>query len=247
MKLTDDVYLVGSGRNGIWLTNDYDSHVYLIDGGSELALIDSGAGIEGERILANIAKDGHDPKRIRYVLLTHCHADHWGGVSAMKRATGARVAISEREADFLRRGDEDSIGLTIARREGYYPSSYHIQPVEVDLPLRDSQMISVGNLQITAINVPGHSIGSICYLVRGKGGTYLFSGDVVFHKGLIGLLNCPGSSLEDYRNNIGKLKGLNVDALFPGHQTFCLSNGQWHINQAIEAFKGLIAPKNAIG
>lgn len=48
MKLTDNVYLVGSGEIG--LTNQYDCHVYLIDGGSDAVLIDAGVGIESEKI-----------------------------------------------------------------------------------------------------------------------------------------------------------------------------------------------------
>ncbi len=246
MQLTDDVHLVGSGRNGVWLTDEFDCHVYLLDGGGELALVDAGAGMGGGRILANIVEAGFDPKRISHILLTHCHADHCGGAPLLKQKTGASAAISEREADFLRRADEESIGLTIARRQGYYPTSYRIEAFEIEMPLKDAQAIPVGGLRVAAIHVPGHSLGSICYLVEGRGGTYLFSGDVVFHKGEIGLLNCPGSSLEDYRKNIGKLAGLNVDALFPGHFTFCLSNGQWHINKAVESFKGLAPPKNAI-
>ena len=44
MKLTDNVYLVGSGMLGFGLTDDYDCHMYLLDGGSEAALIDAGGG-----------------------------------------------------------------------------------------------------------------------------------------------------------------------------------------------------------
>jgi glyoxylase-like metal-dependent hydrolase (beta-lactamase superfamily II) len=189
---------------------------------------------------------GFAPEQITHILLTHCHADHCGGTPMLRDATGAQVAMSEREVDFLRDGDEDSIGLTMARREGYYPISYALQPFEADLRLSDGDELAIGSLQISAINVPGHSIGSICYLVKGQDGTYLFSGDVVFHKGEIGLLNCPGSSLEDYRNHIGKLKGLGVDALFPGHAMFCLTNGQWYLDACIESFQRLVAPKNAI-
>ncbi|MEW6356866.1 MAG: MBL fold metallo-hydrolase [Planctomycetota bacterium] len=246
MKLNDDVHLVGSGKSGAWITNEFDSHVYLLDGGGDLALIDAGVGLEPERILANVSNAGFDTKRITYILLTHCHADHCGGAPALRRETGAKVAMSRAEADFLRDGNEDSIGLTMARREGYYPPDYHIEPFDVDIRLGNGDEVAVGSLRIRTIHVPGHSLGSICYLVKGKAGTYLFTGDVVFHKGEIGLLNCPGSSLGDYRENIGKLSGLGVDALFPGHGMFTLTNGQWHIDRAVEAFQSLLPPRNAL-
>jgi len=44
MRITDRVYLVGSGSSGFSLTFHSDSHVYLIDGGNQLALVDAGTG-----------------------------------------------------------------------------------------------------------------------------------------------------------------------------------------------------------
>ena len=51
MRLTSRIYLVGSGLYGFGLTNDYDCHVYLVDCGSSAVLVDSGAGLEVDRIV----------------------------------------------------------------------------------------------------------------------------------------------------------------------------------------------------
>ena len=88
MKLSERVHLVGSGSNGFDLTDAYDCHVYLINGGDELALIDVGAGMGAEAILANVRKDGLDPKRIKHVVLTHGHGDHAGGTARVRRLLG---------------------------------------------------------------------------------------------------------------------------------------------------------------
>ena len=40
MKITEEVYAVGGGRYGLGISNDFDCNVFLIDGGSELALVD---------------------------------------------------------------------------------------------------------------------------------------------------------------------------------------------------------------
>lgn len=55
MKITDNIFLVGSSQIG--LSHSSDCSVYLIDGGNELALIDAGVGIEIEKIFANIKED----------------------------------------------------------------------------------------------------------------------------------------------------------------------------------------------
>ena len=243
MKLSDEVYIVGSGRNGLGISNEYDCHVYLMDGGEELALIDAGVGMDVQKILDNVAAEGLKVDRITRIFLTHAHADHSGGCAEIKSMLETLVVASPAEADFLRQANEEELGLEFARSAGWYPSDYQLQPCEVDVEVTDGEQITFGDLQITVIATPGHSRGSVCYLVEGKTATYLFTGDTVFLRGLISLLNAPGSSLQDYNRSIKKLADLGVDALLPGHQGICLGGGQEHIDKAIEAFEDLAVPK----
>src|SRR5579859_6503063 len=104
MQLTEHIYLVGSGAMGFDLTNAFDCHVYLIDGGDELALVDTGAGLAHEDILANIVAHGFALNRLRTVLLTHAHADHSGGAANLYNQLGVTVIASARTADLVRRG-----------------------------------------------------------------------------------------------------------------------------------------------
>src|SRR3981081_3153401 len=92
MRLSERVHLVGSGSNGFDLTDAYDCHVYLIDGGEELALIDVGAGMGAEAILDNARRDGFDPARIRHLILTHGHGDHAGGAPRMRSCSAGPAA-----------------------------------------------------------------------------------------------------------------------------------------------------------
>ena len=62
MKISDGIYLVGSGQAGFMISNRYDSHVYLIEGSDGHVLIDAGVGLEEERIVDNIKKEGLDPE-----------------------------------------------------------------------------------------------------------------------------------------------------------------------------------------
>lgn len=244
MKLTEEVYIVGSGKNGLGISNEYDCHVYLINGGGEYALIDAGVGMDTQQILDNVVAEGLSIYNIRKILLTHAHADHSGGCYELKSFLDLSVMMASEEADFLREADEEELGLAFARQAGWYPCDYHLQPCQVDAELEDGQKLIIGDLQVTAIKTPGHSRGSMCYLLKGKARTYLFTGDTVFLRGLISLLNAPGSSLQDYNQGIRKLAGLSVDALLPGHLGFCLGSGQAHVDKAIEAFRDLPVPKN---
>ena len=244
MKLTDDVHLIASGKKGFGITDALDCHVYLIDGGGELALIDAGAGRDTEGLLQNVRAAGYSENDVKHILLTHAHADHSAGAAALRARLGARVCLSQAEAGFLETADEAELGLAFARQAGVYPPDYGIAPCPVDAALAHGAEIAVGSLRLTAISVRGHSRGSICYLVDGREGRYLFSGDTVFCDGLVSLLNCAGSGLADYREDITRLGGLGVDALLPGHLRLCLHGGQDHIDEACTAFRSLSPPGN---
>ena len=231
MKIARDVYMVGSGQLG--LSNTYDCHVYLLDGGTELALIDAGVGLSPDRIIANIREEGFSEKDISCLLLTHSHADHAGGCGALKALTGAKVICVEAEGRLLEAGSEEELGLDAAKRSAMYPDGYAFQHTRPDQIVGHGETLRVGRYRVQVIEVPGHSVGSTCYLVDLSGYRILFSSDVVFHGGTIGLGNWPGSSLDAYRRYIGRLTGLSVDALLPGHFLWTLEKGQDHLDAAV--------------
>jgi len=106
MKLTGDVYLVGSGSAGIGLTHELDCHVYLLDGGGELALVDAGVGLDVEGILRNIEAEGFRPQDVRYILITHAHGDHIGDAVPIAQRTGAKIVAMYDIANYLVEGNE---------------------------------------------------------------------------------------------------------------------------------------------
>jgi len=232
VKITEDVYLVGSGQ--ICISNPLDCHVYLIDCGKELVLVDAGAGLETGFIIENIKKEGFDEKRVSLLLLTHCHADHAGGCKNMKELTGCKIVCAEAEGRLLECGTDEEIGLDVAKKSLIYPEDYRFTHCKPDWIIKDRDVIHVGKYDFRAIMVPGHSIASTCYLLDKDGYRILFSSDVVFVGGTIGLGNWPGSSLEEYRKNIRNLSNLRVDALLPGHFLWTLRDGQKSLDKAIE-------------
>jgi glyoxylase-like metal-dependent hydrolase (beta-lactamase superfamily II) len=124
MRLTDHIYLVGGGSLGFGLSSDMDCHAYLVDGGREVALIDGGAGVTIEPILERIRFDGLDLSRLRYLILTHAHADHAGAAALWRERFGVEVVASAPSAEYVRNGDEERISLAIAKRGGFYPAEY---------------------------------------------------------------------------------------------------------------------------
>ena len=247
MRLTADVSLVGSGRTGFALTSPADCHVYLIDAGDELLLIDSGIGGavgSSERILRNIAEDGHDPARISRILLTHYHADHIGGAAELHQRLGCPLHASPLTAQTLQSGNEEQISLPGAKAAGYFPADYSLQPAPCAGDLIEGQPFTVGRLTITPIETPGHADGHVSLLIEGGERTYLLQGDVVFFGGTILLQNTHDCSIQKYAASVAKLAALEFDAFLPGHLGISLEDGKRHITAAHAVFSALGVPRN---
>lgn len=240
MKIFEGIYLVGSGRYG--LSHPFDCNIYLLECAEELALIDAGAGVEIDSLLDNIRSDGLDPRMIKKVFLTHAHADHAGGSRKLKEALGCEILAPEGAGRLIEEGSDEELGLDIAKRSGLYAEDYRYPHCKVDRILRDGERVQVGDTELLAIRVAGHAEHAMCFLVEKGGHRILFTGDTLFFNGEIGLLNCPGSSLADYRRDIKKLANLGVDILLPGHKMFVLRNGQQHIDLAIQALSEISVP-----
>lgn len=228
------------------ISHPNDSYVYLVDGGKELSLIDAGVGLEIERIFANIEEDGFNVSQIKKVILTHTHADHAGGCKGMREKLRCKIFVPGDEVNLLERGTDEELGLIIAKESGIYSPDYLFPHCSTDVVVSNGDAIWVGELQLKAIHIPGHSPGSTCYLLEHRGKHILFTGDVVFYDGEIGLLNYWGSNLADYRSYINRLANLSVDVLLPGHKLFTLRDGQQHIDRAISALKKLSVPPTFI-
>jgi hydroxyacylglutathione hydrolase len=240
--LTERISVVGGGATGLGISHALDPNVYLLSGGEELALVDAGAGPGEDRILENVRSLGYEPGQIGHIFLTHAHADHAGGAASLAERLGARVYLSELEREALENADEEALGLSIARRNGYYPEDYRLRPCKVDVALRGDERLWCGDLELAVIPTPGHSTGSICFLVDTEEGVALFAGDTVFAGGRISLIVAPGSDLLAMQESVANIRGLNVTSLLPGHGIFPLEGGQEHIDQAVEAFATMLPP-----
>ena len=246
MRLTNEVYLVGGGPTlGFGLSADPDCHVYLIDGGDELALIDCGmaAGDSLDRIEANIRAEGLDPARLRHLLLTHYHMDHAGGAARVRERFGLQTIASVGAAPALRTGDERAVAIDVAKAAGFYAPDYRFEPVAIDREVAEGDRIVVGGLVLDVIETPGHCDAHVSYLLHGRDRRYLFAGDAVFCGGRVVLQNIHDCRIPESAVSVAKLAALEFDALLPGHDRICLSGGADHVWKERAAFNSLFVPR----
>ncbi len=242
MQITDRIHLVASGRNGFGLSHPSDCHVYLLDGGSELALIDAGAGVDIEPIRRSLESSGMTD-RVRRLFVTHAHADHAGGTAALRRLLGLEVTTSPEVAAILRDGDEVKASVDVGKAQGSYEPDYEYSATAVDREADDGDRIPVGDLVVEVVATPGHSIGHLSYLVHDGDRTDLFTGDTLLFGGQIILQDTWDCDLRTHLDSLRRLADHRHDGLFPGHLAFSVSDGQRHIRSAMQAIdRGGIPP-----
>lgn len=241
MQIGSDLYLVGSEQFG--LSHLLDCNCYLIDYGDGLVLIDAGIGLGAPDILANIRNHGLDPGRISHILLTHTHLGHWGGAPPIREATGAEIWAPEAGAWRMERVEEDHT-IWQNLQFGRWPQDVRPGNCSPTRVFGDGEQLALGRGTLKAISVQGHTTDSTCFLWEVEGRRHLFTGDVVFYAGTIGLINADGSSLADYRRDLPKLAELKIDVLLPGHSVFVLRNGQKHIDRALKKLTDFVLPES---
>ncbi len=246
MKLTPHVHVVGGGRFGFGISGALDCHVYLLDGGSELALVDPGLGLRGDfdRILDNIRADGHDPARIRKLILTHYHCDHIGAAAEAAARLDVEVVASQFAAPAIRSGDAQASALDVAQAAGFYPADFALPPCRVDRELREGDVVRVGDLALTTYETPGHCEGHLSFHFAGADRVYLLGADLVFWGGRILLQNIHDCHIDRYAASVAKIDALVFDALLPGHLQISLGDGHGHVAAAAAAFRQLAVPPN---
>lgn len=151
IEVFDNVFSVGDHANNIWalktpegiilldaLSNEADAKTYIVEGFRKLGL---------------------DPKDIKYILVTHNHGDHYGGVPYLKSLSGAKVGMSQLDWDVPPR-----------------PGSWPVKGPD-DFYITDGGKITLGGLTVTTLITGGHTPGTVSFLfpVSDKGVPHMAS------------------------------------------------------------------------
>ena len=180
------------------ITNCY---VIVDETSHEAMVIDPGA--EVEKILKMLDILGAD---LKYIFVTHCHADHIGALDSLKEARGGKILISR----------DDSRGLYDSSINLSYYTETHNPELEADSRVDDGDLIHLGKLEFKVIATPGHTKGGICLYCESE--KLVFTGDTIF-SGAWGRTDLPTGSMEEIMDSImNKILVLPDDTIiYPGH------------------------------
>jgi metallo-beta-lactamase class B len=150
------------------------SAAYAIETAKGLVLVDSGLESDASLLKAQLERLDLDWRKVRAVLITHAHLDHSGGAEFLRTEAGATIYAGKGDAGVLEAG-----GPHEAFFSSFTLPGGRLHPTKVDVELKGDESIDFGDVRFRALAMPGHTPGSICYLMEDAGRRILFAGDVI--------------------------------------------------------------------
>ncbi|MEJ8845803.1 MBL fold metallo-hydrolase [Variovorax rhizosphaerae] len=194
----DNLYFVGGDWASAWAINTSEG-IILIDALNSPA--EAAALIEG-----GLRKQGLDPARIRYVVVSHGHGDHYGGAPYLAKKYGARVVMSD-------------VDWTMTETQLEFATPIWGAPPKRDISVKDGDRITLGGTTVTLYMTPGHSWGTLSPVFdvnwQGKKHRVLLWGGTGFNFGK----DIP--RLEAYSSSAQRMAGIarsqGIDVMLSNH------------------------------
>jgi metallo-beta-lactamase class B len=175
---------------------------FLITTPAGSILLDGGLPETAAQITANIQALGFKPADIKYLLNSHAHYDHAGGLAELKRLSGAAMVASAGDAPALREGGPD------------------MPAIAVDRVVRDGETLALGGTTMVANVTPGHTRGCTSWSTTTREGerTYrvVFNCSTTVVDRLVGNTGYPGI-VADYEQTFQRFRTLEADVFLSSH------------------------------
>ncbi len=189
---------------------------FLISTPAGIILLDGGLPETAPLIEKNIAALGFQVTNVKYLLNSHAHYDHCGGLAELKKRSGAQLVASRADSQTLNTGHQLSYGKG--------QSDTHFPAVAVDRLIEDGGTVSLGGATLTAHLTPGHTKGCTTWTmpVVESGNNHqivFYCSTTVAGNQLVSNAHYP-QIVTDYRHSFTLLRQLPCDVFLAPHPEF---------------------------
>ena len=185
-------------------------NIYLIDGGTEFALLDIGQTETLNEVIDLIRAMDFPLSKCKMLLATHADADHVQALAAARDRLKAKTAAHALAAVALEAGDEIETFAKITAQNFSIP----MPPCKIDVKLKEGDVIKIGKLKWEVWHTPGHTPGQLSF----KLDNLLFSGDNIYKDGCVGAIDAHhGSNIPDFIASLKRIQNDDCDFLLPSH------------------------------
>ncbi len=209
---------------------------YLIESAEGLFLVDAGLPHWENVVLRRIRALGRKPDELQLIYITHAHLDHYGSAAALRRATGAPIAIHRADADAMAQGETRlgsirSLGWLLAALLPLANQVLRPEPTLPDLLLDDGDVLDLGlSFNASVLHTPGHTPGSSCLIIEkkekdkdkgrerwGQHDQIVFAGDLVSQTVYPHGQRYLAHDWDLLSNSLDRLQNLCPQFVYPGH------------------------------
>lgn len=178
----------------------FQTNCFIVSGKEKRKCILIDPADKGERLIGHMKKENLVPEAI---LLTHGHYDHFLAVPELQKEW-PELPVYCHPLDCPKEKKEYDMGMV-------FPTVSAFQHVQ---PLSDGQVLNVAGFQIKVIHTPGHTKGSVTFLIEDS----MFTGDFLF-RGSIGRTDFKGGSVQQMQSSLKRISQVKKDyKVYPGHE-----------------------------
>lgn len=190
--------------SGARLSHEFDASAYLIMGPVP-TLIDCGSALGYADLKRHLSRLGLLPSDIQLILATHGHYDHISSAHLLKQESNAKLLVHRADRKAVETGDPERTAAFL------YGLPFPATPVDGNI--RDGQTWQLGETTVTAHHTPGHTPGSVSFIVETDGERILVAGDTLWG----GFDHRIRSNAKAWIASLDKLAALEFDTLTWGH------------------------------
>ncbi|HYO81982.1 MAG TPA: subclass B3 metallo-beta-lactamase [Bryobacteraceae bacterium] len=199
-KIFGNLYYVGTEELACFLLTSPEGHI----------LINTGLEDSAPLLRDSIRSVGARLEDVKILLTMQAHFDHVGALAEVQRISGAKVMIAEADARIVEDG---------GKSDPHFGKGSWFKPVKVDRRLKHGDKITLGNVELTVVQTPGHSRGSVSYTLNLNEGGVARKAAIVNMMTLVMPLKLPSypTIAADFETSFARQKQLQPEIWVAAH------------------------------